>query len=84
VCAAGLAECRAQGVHPVGWSVDPRDWGQPGVRHIVTTILTNTQPGAIILEHDGGGNRDQTVSALAIVLPRLLHAGYTFVLVDRS
>lgn len=76
---AVLAECRALGVRPLDWSVDPRDWSQPGVRHIVTTILTKTEPGAIILEHDGGGNRDQTVSALALVLPRLLHAGYTFV-----
>jgi peptidoglycan/xylan/chitin deacetylase (PgdA/CDA1 family) len=76
---AVLAECRAQGVHPLDWSVDPRDWSQPGVRHIVTTILSKTQPGAIILEHDGGGNRDQTVDALGIVLPRLLHAGYKIV-----
>jgi len=81
---AVLAECRAQGVHPLDWSVDPRDWSQPGVRHIVTTILDKTRPGAIVLEHDGGGNRDQTVSALALALPRLLHAGYTFVLVERS
>jgi peptidoglycan/xylan/chitin deacetylase (PgdA/CDA1 family) len=73
-----LAECRTFGVRPLGWSVDPRDWSRPGVRHIVTTILNNTRPGAIILEHDGGGDRDQTVSALALVLPRLLHAGFTF------
>jgi peptidoglycan/xylan/chitin deacetylase (PgdA/CDA1 family) len=74
-----LSECRAQGVRPLDWSVDPRDWSRPGVRQIVTTIMDKTEPGAIILEHDGGGNRDQTVSALAIALPRLLHAGYTFV-----
>jgi len=76
---AVLAECRAQGIHPLDWSVDPRDWSKPGVRHIVTTILDKTRPGAIILEHDGGGNRDQTVEALGIVLPRLLHAGYKIV-----
>ena len=63
---------------PVDWSVDPRDWAQPGVRSIVRNIMDNAQPGSIILEHDGGGNRSQTVAALRIVLPRLLHEGYHF------
>jgi peptidoglycan/xylan/chitin deacetylase (PgdA/CDA1 family) len=40
--------------------------------------MANTRPGSIILEHDGGGNRSQTVAALRIVLPRLLHEGYHF------
>jgi len=74
-----LKECSALGMHALDWSVDPRDWSRPGVQHIVDTILTRTRPGAIILEHDGGGNRDQTLSALTIALPRLLDAGYTFV-----
>jgi len=60
------------------WSVDTRDWSVPGVRHIVDTILTRTRPGSIILDHDGGGNRAQTVAALGIALPRLLDAGYHF------
>jgi peptidoglycan/xylan/chitin deacetylase (PgdA/CDA1 family) len=63
---------------PVDWSVDPRDWARPGVRHIVTDIMDKTRPGSIILEHDGGGNRSQTVAALRIVLPRLLAEGYHF------
>jgi peptidoglycan/xylan/chitin deacetylase (PgdA/CDA1 family) len=41
--------------------------------------MENTQPGSIILEHDGGGNRSQTVEALRVVLPRLLGEGYHFV-----
>ncbi|GAA4263685.1 hypothetical protein GCM10022255_110470 [Dactylosporangium darangshiense] len=76
--AAVLSECGALGMRALDWSVDPRDWSRPGVQHIVDTILTRTRPGAIILEHDGGGNRDQTLSALAIALPRLVDAGYTF------
>ncbi len=56
--------------------VDPRDWSRPGVPHIVDVILTRTRPGAIILDHDGGGNRQQTLDALTIALPRLLDAGY--------
>jgi peptidoglycan/xylan/chitin deacetylase (PgdA/CDA1 family) len=58
--------------------VDPRDWARPGVRSIVKTILSTTQTGSIILEHDGGGDRSQTVAALKIWLPRLLDAGYRF------
>jgi peptidoglycan/xylan/chitin deacetylase (PgdA/CDA1 family) len=78
--AAVLSECAAQHVRPLDWSVDPRDWSRPGVQHIVTTILTKANPGSIILEHDGGGDRAQTVDALRIALPRLIDAGYTFTL----
>jgi peptidoglycan/xylan/chitin deacetylase (PgdA/CDA1 family) len=48
------------------------------VRHIVDTIVNSTRPGAIILDHDGGGNRQQTIDALTIALPRLIDAGYHF------
>jgi peptidoglycan/xylan/chitin deacetylase (PgdA/CDA1 family) len=68
----------AQGLTPLGWSVDPRDWARPGVNSIVANILRTTRTGSIILEHDGGGNRAQTVAALKIVLPRLLDAGFQF------
>jgi len=75
---AVLAACAAAGLRPLDWSVDPRDWSRPGVPHIVDVILTKTRPGAIILDHDGGGNRQQTLDALTIALPRLLDAGYRF------
>jgi peptidoglycan/xylan/chitin deacetylase (PgdA/CDA1 family) len=73
-----LAQCARTGMTPLGWSVDPRDWSRPGVPSIVTNIMRNTHTGSIILEHDGGGNRAQTVAALKIVIPRLLAAGYHF------
>jgi peptidoglycan/xylan/chitin deacetylase (PgdA/CDA1 family) len=73
-----LAACAAAQLRPLDWSVDPRDWSRPGVPHIVDTILTHTRPGSIILEHDGGGNRQQTLDALTLALPRLLDAGYHF------
>jgi len=63
---------------PLGWSVDPRDWSRPGVPAIIANIMRNTRGGSIILEHDGGGNRSQTVAALKYVIPRLLAAGYHF------
>jgi peptidoglycan/xylan/chitin deacetylase (PgdA/CDA1 family) len=73
-----LAQCARTGLTPLGWSVDPRDWSRPGVPAIVANIMRNTHTGSIILEHDGGGNRAQTVAALKVVIPRLLDAGYRF------
>ena len=73
-----LSQCARTGMAPLGWSVDPRDWSRPGVTAIVANIMRNTRTGSIILEHDGGGNRSQTVAALKIVIPRLLAAGYHF------
>jgi peptidoglycan-N-acetylglucosamine deacetylase len=75
---AVLARCQQLGLAPLDWSVDPRDWARPGVSAIVANIMRNTRSGSIILEHDGGGNRSETVAALSIVLPRLLEAGYRF------
>jgi peptidoglycan/xylan/chitin deacetylase (PgdA/CDA1 family) len=73
-----IRECTQMKMVPLDWSVDPRDWSRPGTGRIVRTIMRDTRPGSIILEHDGGGNRAQTVAALRIVLPRLLHEGYQF------
>jgi peptidoglycan/xylan/chitin deacetylase (PgdA/CDA1 family) len=75
---AVLAQCRQMRLAPLDWSVDPRDWARPGVSAITTSIMRNTRSGSIILEHDGGGNRAQTVAALSYVLPRLLDEGYSF------
>jgi peptidoglycan/xylan/chitin deacetylase (PgdA/CDA1 family) len=75
---AVLRQCARTGMTPLDWSVDPRDWSRPGVASIVGNIMRNTRPGSIILEHDGGGDRSETVAALKIVLPRLLAAGYHF------
>jgi len=73
-----LELCEELHMTPLDWSVDPRDWSRPGVSAIVGNIMANTRTGSIILEHDGGGNRSETVAALSIVLPRLLREGYRF------
>jgi peptidoglycan/xylan/chitin deacetylase (PgdA/CDA1 family) len=75
---AVLQRCADLHMQPLDWSVDPRDWARPGVPEIVDNIMDNTRTGSIILEHDGGGDRSQTVAALRIVIPRLLDAGYRF------
>ena len=60
------------------WDVDPRDWARPGVDEIVSAIREGSGPGKIILMHDGGGDRTQTVAALEQVLAELSDLGYAF------
>ncbi|WP_082820681.1 polysaccharide deacetylase family protein [Fictibacillus phosphorivorans] len=64
------------------WHQDPRDWTNPGAQRIASHILTNVKNGDIILLHDSGGNRSQTVLALKIILPKLKKMGYEIVTVD--
>ena len=60
------------------WSVDTQDWRRPGAEQIAAHVLANVRPGAIILIHDGGGERSQTVAALDTVLDGLAGRGYAF------
>lgn len=74
----------AQGMTPLKWTVDPQDWMRPGVRTIVRTVLRQLRPGGVILMHDGGGSRAQTLEALRVLLRRLPKLGYHFVLPPAS
>ena len=73
------------GYTTVGEHVDPIDWSLPGVNAIVKRALdavhnpTPDQHGNIILLHDAGGDRSQTVAALPILIDRLSAEGYKFV-----
>lgn len=62
--------------------MDPSDWSMPGAGVIARTVLEQTRPGSIILLHDGGGDRSQTVAALPMIIEGLLARGYSFALVD--
>ncbi|MFF1908146.1 polysaccharide deacetylase family protein [Kitasatospora sp. NPDC058218] len=66
------------GMRNMAWSVDPRDWARPGTAVITDRILKDVRPGAIVLNHDGGGDRSQTVAALKTYLPVLIDSGYYF------
>jgi peptidoglycan-N-acetylglucosamine deacetylase len=57
------------------WSVDTSDYTLPGVSAIVHTALAGAKPGAIILMHDGGGNREQTIAALPAIVRGLRKRG---------
>ncbi|WP_246192554.1 polysaccharide deacetylase family protein [Kitasatospora atroaurantiaca] len=69
------AQC---GLRPLGWSVDTRDWARPGAPAIVATVQRDLRPGGVVLLHDAGGDRSQTVAALKQLLPWLIAQGYSF------
>jgi peptidoglycan-N-acetylglucosamine deacetylase len=64
------------------WDVDPGDWACPGAQAIAGRVLTQAQPGSIVLLHDGGGDRSQTVEALPLIIEGLLERGYQFTSVE--
>ncbi|GHE00493.1 polysaccharide deacetylase family protein [Streptomyces alanosinicus] len=66
------------GLRPLGWTVDTRDWTRPGADSILATAKRELRPGGVILMHDGGGDRSQTVEALRELLPWLTQQGYKF------
>lgn len=68
----------ADGMQPLGWSVDSGDWRRPGVAAIVSSVQRQIHPGAVVLLHDGGGPREQTVAALEELLPWLVDHCYAF------
>jgi peptidoglycan-N-acetylglucosamine deacetylase len=65
------------------WSADTDDYEQPGVETIVKRALEGAKPGAILLMHDAGGNREETVAALPQVIRALRARGFELVTVPR-
>jgi peptidoglycan-N-acetylglucosamine deacetylase len=76
-----LAMLRAQKLLMVLWSVDTSDYARLGVPRIVAAALNGAHPGGIILMHDGGGDRSETVAALPQVIGALRSRGYSLVTV---
>jgi peptidoglycan-N-acetylglucosamine deacetylase len=68
----------AHGMICIDWQVDPRDWARPCTLAIINSML-RAQAGDIILCHDGGGDRSETIQALRTVIPALKQRGLTFV-----
>lgn len=64
------------------WHLDTLDWKNPGVSKISKKVLDGASPGDVVLFHDGGGNRAQTVKALEQILPELQKRGYKFVTIS--
>src|SRR5271166_112547 len=70
---------RSLGLATVLWNVDPRDWALPGTASIVRTVLAEVTPGSIIISHDGGGPRGQTLAAYPSIIASLRARGYRIV-----
>jgi peptidoglycan-N-acetylglucosamine deacetylase len=70
------------GMQPLSWNIDPRDWERPGADAIVAAVQQQigqqAPDGPIVLLHDGGGSREQTVEALEKLIPWLAEQGYRF------
>lgn len=64
------------GMEPMAWTVDSLDWTTPGTGTIVDRVESGAAPGVVILSHDAGGDRSQSVRALREYLPQLLDSGY--------
>ena len=71
------------GLQPVGWNVDTLDWTRPGVAAITARVVNATGDNLIVLLHDGGGDRSQTVAALPGIIDDLRARGYEFVTADQ-
>lgn len=71
------------GLSTILWSVDPRDWSRPGTDKIIQSVLDTTHNGSIILLHDGGGDRSETVAALPTIIISLQQRGFQFVTIPR-
>jgi peptidoglycan-N-acetylglucosamine deacetylase len=73
VAAAGEA-----GLKTILWDVDPVDWSTPGTSAIYSRVVAAARPGSIILMHDGGGYRGETLAALPSIVDTLRARGYGF------
>lgn len=79
-----LKEAGSSGYLVVLTDLDTKDWSRPGVEAIVASATPADGAGAVVMMHDSGGDRSQTVAALDILLPRLKAQGYRFVTVSQA
>lgn len=73
-----LRTARSLGLATVLWNVDPSDWALPGSAAIEQRVLSQIRPGSIIISHDGGGPRGQTLAAYPRIIAILRARGYSF------
>ncbi|UNO39354.1 polysaccharide deacetylase family protein [Streptomyces sp. MST-110588] len=71
-----------RGMTTVLWDNDPCDWAVPGAEAIAGAVVEQTRNGSIVLMHDGGGDRSQTVAALPGIIGQLAARGHEFVTAD--
>jgi peptidoglycan-N-acetylglucosamine deacetylase len=74
---------RSLGMATVLWNVDPTDWGLPGTAAIEQRVLSQVRPGSIIISHDGGGPRGETLAAYPGIIAGLRRRGYRLVTIPQ-
>ena len=67
-----------RGLRVLKWGVDPKDYTKPPAAVILARIEAKVGPGSVILMHDGGGDRSQTVGMLKHLIDDLKARGFTF------
>jgi peptidoglycan-N-acetylglucosamine deacetylase len=78
-----LDTARALGLATVLWNVDPTDWALPGTAAIEARVLAQVRPGSIIISHDGGGPRAETLAAYPSIIDKLRARGYRIVTIPQ-
>jgi peptidoglycan/xylan/chitin deacetylase (PgdA/CDA1 family) len=63
-----LEDIRSAGLTPVFWSVHASDWTRPGTAAIRERIVAGLDDGAVVVLHDAGGDRSQTVAAVPAII----------------
>lgn len=71
------------GYRTIRWTVDSMDWAGLSAPALADKILREVHPGAVVLMHDGGGNRSSTVNALPLIIKGLYEQGYSLVTLDQ-
>jgi len=64
------------------WTQQTRDWANPGTEYIIKKVLTNAKSGDIVIFHDCGGDRSQTVNALEPIIIGLKEKGFRLITVS--
>ncbi|MGO9487701.1 MAG: polysaccharide deacetylase family protein [Solirubrobacteraceae bacterium] len=77
-----LQTARSVGLSTVLWNVDPADYTLPGTAAIEQRVLAQVRPGSIIISHDGGGPRGQTLAAYPAIFKALRARGYKIVTIN--
>ncbi len=75
-------QARVMKVKVALWDIDTLDWTRPGTHMLYRNAVRSTKPGQIVLMHDGGADRSQTIKALPIIIEDLRSKGFTFVTLD--
>lgn len=58
------------------WHQETRDWSRPGAAKITQNVISDTRLGDVIIFHDAGGDRSQTVKAVEDIMEVLYKNGY--------